>query len=123
MKIIKFRTALGVLPPKALKKEINNNQCYHNALAVIAHYPMADIELVEGRCRNIRTGGVFIHVWNKFEGKYFDLTLEIFNPKKDEFVYTPDIEGTIQELTEKGYSFTTYWVPMCEQAQAFNLYS
>jgi hypothetical protein len=114
-KIVKFRTALGVSPPKVLKKQIDANQCYHNALAVIAHYPMADIELVEGKCRNLRTREMFVHVWNKFEGRYFDVTLELFNPNRDKFEYFSDIEGTIQTLTEQGYSFTPYWIPMCDQ--------
>jgi hypothetical protein len=96
-KIVKFRTALGVLPPKILKKEIDVNKSYHNALAVIAHYPLAGIELIEGKCRNVRTGDVFDHVWNRFKGRCFDVTLEMFNPKRDEFEYYSDIEGTMQD--------------------------
>jgi hypothetical protein len=116
VKIVKFRTAFGVLLPKILKGAVVSSHCYHNTLRLINHYYAAGIEYVEGLLVSKLDGKSVTHVWQKHEGRYFDITIENsrhFEPKH--YDYYPLIEGTVEDLKASGYVFGDYWIPLTEQ--------
>lgn len=110
--VIKTKLAIGQFS-KALKNKIESDQCYQNSLYVISAYPYADIEYVEGVVNT--PNGDILHVWNCYEGKYFDTTWECHLPKLIDCPRKILIQGTLQDLRQQGYSFTPYWLPLSEQ--------
>jgi hypothetical protein len=118
VKAVKFRTAFGVLLPKVLKGAMKQkSHCYLNTLKLINHYYYAaNIEYVEGFIISKADNKTELHVWQKYDGKYFDITLENSqhrDPK--DYSYYPLVEGTVDNLRAQGYTLGECWMPLTEQ--------
>jgi hypothetical protein len=79
--------------------------CFYNACVIAETLP--DVEYVTGEYMTKELPLGFPHAWNKYQGKYFDMSVFINNNlRKKKFIYYKLIEGNLPELIKKGYDFS-----------------